>query len=1204
MSWDRNNIRFGSESQTSGKRELDASNSLISPLSKDDVIESLLHLSKQITYFNNKGKNDGSIHRFFSNNLSLVLAAVLSEELGKSIYDLRDIIKQIENRWIQGLDVLRSQRSSTYNLIYIQLDHLEVLKNASIAQQSEIQELIPSFHELVYYYQKSLGQWYEFDVISQKKKLNLKLNALTVFSIESPKKSPDSLAWFQKIKLLKKDIDVIELIWGKIKIEAKLVLDNLIEQRSLDPIAAIAHITGDMVNEMGTIYANRVLDGVATFFLEKRAGISKFDFVPDTLFAKYLWNSDSDVKSLLPGTSFSLSAKSNPEISLHGELNDFTQLNNQTIIKKVLVVNSDNILSKSQEDIIQINTEYPSKFRLEQTKKTTQNNNSPFYFQIKSPLLGIQGNVLKWTINFEFDYFNFQRVYQAIFDSQPNLKQVYGEDSQSSVIKNWILPSLSIFYPTTDSLDYEIPLNRIELTVLVDKTTEKSSLSWSILIDGDNPLPLVNTNGNVELKFVLKQDFLYSYGFFSHNKLKKIMVNIDVLSLGDIQVYNDFGKIEPSTPFNPFGTKPELGSRFYIGHPMLFSNALNSLKITWQWYGLTDAEGGLSDLYKKYGLIESDEDFMVAITALRSGSWFPEAERQLIPLFASDLSDSQSFESKPTVSNIRRINEIDLIKLDLNRPQKSFENLKEPSKSKYGYLSFELVSPLGAFGHGKFTENLQKKVGNPKNSDYLPEPYTPTLGNLAIDASLQEVISERDFENRISSYGIDHFILNKEAGYNEGLMPQDNHKSSIYLNLSEFSNASASLFFELPSFRSGKSIESPKEWYWYDDSKSKWNKIVEENIVKDDTLNFETSGQVLIQNLTESQVLPWIKVVSPFDTSLSWVQNIDTQIIKLELTENPLFDKKITLTNIAIPEYLGEIISEIFPYQQKDLYPLNLFKNKTALYSFQFRLQNKISSYKDLREFLLVKFPKIQDLLVLSHKDEEENWMGGLVRVVVIPKSDISQLMKAEWSRLTSKELRIIEHFLNSNAPLGCKFQVENPIYEELIIKCNITIAAGMDKAEAREKLHRVLLEGTLEQTGAIETGFSFGKSLYSSKLLSILRSQSFVTSVTNFAVYTRFDDYLKLPSEFNSLNYQVDPSKISHVLIPSKKHLLDIKDANKHASDGIGVSNMTLETDFLVDRLQDFKLRKGVGKLKVGYTFKTDSNRHSESKIPKIIKI
>ncbi|MEY3965869.1 MAG: hypothetical protein RL263_1038, partial [Bacteroidota bacterium] len=86
MSWDRNNIRFESKSQTSVKRELDVSHSLISPLSKDDVIESLLHLSKQITYYNNKGKNDGSIHRFFSNNLSLVLAAVLSEELGKSIF--------------------------------------------------------------------------------------------------------------------------------------------------------------------------------------------------------------------------------------------------------------------------------------------------------------------------------------------------------------------------------------------------------------------------------------------------------------------------------------------------------------------------------------------------------------------------------------------------------------------------------------------------------------------------------------------------------------------------------------------------------------------------------------------------------------------------------------------------------------------------------------------------------------------------------------------------------------------------------------------------------------------------------------------------------------------------------------------------------------------------------------------------------------
>jgi hypothetical protein len=165
-----------------------------------------------------------------------------------------------------------------------------------------------------------------------------------------------------------------------------------------------------MVNEMGTMYANRVLDGVATFFLEKRAGISKFDFVPDTLFAKYLWNPESSVRSLSPGTSFALTAKSTPEVTLHGELNDFTQLNNQTILKKVLVVNSEGILSKSEDDVININTEYPSKFRLDQTKKTTDHQVSPFYFQIKSPLFGLQGNVLKWTIGLEFDYFTFQRI--------------------------------------------------------------------------------------------------------------------------------------------------------------------------------------------------------------------------------------------------------------------------------------------------------------------------------------------------------------------------------------------------------------------------------------------------------------------------------------------------------------------------------------------------------------------------------------------------------------------------------------------------------------------------------------------------------------------------------------------------------------------------------------------------------------------------
>jgi hypothetical protein len=62
-----------------------------------------------------------------------------------------------------------------------------------------------------------------------------------------------------------------------------------------------------------------------------------------------------------------------------------------------------------------------------------------------------------------------------------------------------------------------------------------------------------------------------------------------------------------------------------------------------------------------------------------------------------------------------------------------------------------------------------------------------------------------------------------------------------------------------------------------------------------------------------------------------------------------------------------------------------------------------------------------------------------------------------------------------------------------------------------------------------------------------------------------------------------VEPTAINHLLIPSTNHLFDIRETNKHNSDGIGVSNMTLGTDFLVEKLRSKQYKMGIGNFKIG---------------------
>ena len=349
---------------------------------------------------------------------------------------------------------------------------------------------------------------------------------------------------------------------------------------------------------------------------------------------------------------------------------------------------------------------------------------------------------------------------------------------------------------------------------------------------------------------------------------------------------------------------------------------------------------------------------------------------------------------------------------------------------------------------------------------------------------------------------------------------------------------------------------------------------------------------VLLNDLPEFQIEEekWLRISSQTDDVIAQRIAVKTQVLKFDITAQKGLRQIHYLDKILIPEAWTNILMSLTPLQHKKITPPSLFFGSTDLLTIQYRLQNRIFTYQDLKQSLLIKFPKIQETLILAHNNGMEEVAPGCVLVIVIPKTELPKLQSSEWPQLNSQELQTVQRFLEASAPLGTSYTVENPIYEEIVVKGNIVIEPGIDTREARAVIHKTLLEGILNATGVAQSGFTFRQNLYSSKVLVILRNTSFVKSVTNFACYTKFGEYLKLPKEFNSLNYQIEPSKVNHILIPGKQHLIDIKVSGQHNSDGIGVSNMTLGTDFLVDRIYQNLRHKGIGKHRVGMNLQLQS--------------
>jgi len=400
-------------------------------------------------------------------------------------------------------------------------------------------------------------------------------------------------------------------------------------------------------------------------------------------------------------------------------------------------------------------------------------------------------------------------------------------------------------------------------------------------------------------------------------------------------------------------------------------------------------------------------------------------------------------------------------------------------------------------------------------------------------------------------------------------MPSDAFRNSLYLQFDEFPDNSCSLYIEVPDGVSKGSSVDPKDWEILHNDK--WETLSSDQFLRDETLNWETTGLVLLSELPsfEEESEKWIRISSNTDYIISQRKSIQTQVVKFDISASKNLLHIYQLEQIIVPDN----------------------------WSDTYRLQNRIFTYQDLKQSLLIKFPKIQETLILAHNNGLEEVAPGCVRVIVIPKTEPHKLHLGEWPQLNSQEIKTVQRFLEDAAPLGTHYLVENPVYEEIVVKGNIAIEAGIDNRQARKIIHQSLLNGILDVTGVVHSGFSFMQNLYSSKILVLLRNISFVKSVTNFACYTKFGEYLNLPKEFNSLNYKIEPSNVNHILIPGKQHLIDIKVSGRHNSDGIGVSNMTLGTDFLVDRLYQNLRFTGIGKHRIGMTFEVQSLKEDTTK-------
>src|SRR5262249_795891 len=267
--------------------------------------------------------------------------------------------------------------------------------------------------------------------------------------------------------------------------------------------------------------------------------------------------------------------------------------------------------------------------------------------------------------------------------------------------------------------------------------------------------------------------------------LEDVTVAVDVAGLRNVVVYNNYGRLDPSKPFAPFGPLPTLSSYLVLGSPEIARKHLESLTLNLQWGGLPQDDGGFEAFYRAYGPHFQTESFVSTVALLHDGQWHG-AGRQ--PLFTLDPESDRLRES---------------IKILVDEAAVSKHWRASPEASPFdkgarnGYLRLQLAGPAGAFGHEQYPTVLSEPVAanaRSKQPAKLPNPaYRPVLERVTLDyrarttlsligAAASTTANAADVVLHLHPFGVHALDALGTGGYHP-LLPRASDDGNLYIGI-------------------------------------------------------------------------------------------------------------------------------------------------------------------------------------------------------------------------------------------------------------------------------------------------------------------------------------------------------------------------------------------------------------------------------------
>jgi hypothetical protein len=672
------------------------------------------------------------------------------------------------------------------------------------------------------------------------------------------------------------------------------------------------------------------------------------------------------------------------------------------------------------------------------------------------------------------------------------------------------------------------------------RATQPDCLSLEFVLPPEAPatvgyLPALHGPGYDTLLPLLRfemtrNEFRYPYDILSRWILRDIGIEVDVRGVRKLLLHNQIGQLSALAPFTPFGPLPEVGSYLIVGCEEILAKRLTDLSIDIEWAGLPVGPDGFAGHYRAYPTPLKSGDVLASLAVLADGKWFKPSVAAPVFGYVVNPDNSRSNLTSP-VNRISFQPTMPYYKPAAAPPAEGTP-YEYTTSSMNGLFKLTLESPDGALGHqqypGLLSQVLMHNAQQKKEFLMRPlpnPPYTPQIGGISLNYRAGASIHFEKNGGAAGQAETDSFIHLHPMGWQTmfasdtrliSQIPAYDAPGNLFIGVEGKSlRGTLSLYFYMreDSLPPEPGADPGLAWSYLCDNR--WLPLGPHQILEDSTKGFMTSGIVLLQLPeqidTGNTVMPsgafWLRVTAETGVEcFCSLYAIYAQAIKVTWRPDRGKKPQAVMPAMRITKSARNIPGVDSIYQIR-----RSFDGKAAESALQFRVRaserlrhkNRALTAADFELMILERFPQVYKVKCFANLCLEEEAARrvrpGHILIVAIPH--LSHEGHAnQRPTLSGHLIQEIGQFIRQYALPDAVIRVENPVYEEVQVRCTIQLASRLDTGRLIEQVNQALCEYLSPWNGK-GIHQHFGWTLRQHDVVSFLKDLDYVHDVTGVSL-------------------------------------------------------------------------------------------------------